>query len=76
MGGVDLEVTGVGGVAVAPDARGRGMARAVYGLTSKRDPVVLDARTGEDRETAPGASPYLVDEYVALAGDGLYLSVG
>ncbi|WP_153882826.1 PQQ-binding-like beta-propeller repeat protein [Streptomyces sp. CB01881] len=49
---------------------------AVYGLTQKREPVVLDARTGQDRETAPGATPYLVDEYVALAGDGLYLSAG
>ncbi|MEV0533235.1 GNAT family N-acetyltransferase [Kitasatospora sp. NPDC050463] len=31
VGGVDLEVMGVGGVAVAADARGRGLARTVVG---------------------------------------------
>lgn len=41
---------------------------AVYGLT-ENGPVVLDARTGADREVAPGAAPYLVNEYVGLADD-------
>lgn len=50
---------------------------AVYGFTQKRDPVVLDARTGQDREIAPGAAPCLVNEYAALTGDGgVYLSAG
>ncbi|MFG3049878.1 GNAT family N-acetyltransferase [Kitasatospora sp. NPDC048239] len=31
VGGLDTEVVGVGGVAVAPDLRGRGLARAVVG---------------------------------------------
>ncbi|MGV9263516.1 GNAT family N-acetyltransferase [Kitasatospora sp. NPDC003701] len=31
VGGVDVEAMGVGGVAVAPDARGRGLARTVVG---------------------------------------------
>ncbi|MDX3534534.1 GNAT family N-acetyltransferase [Streptomyces sp. MB09-01] len=35
IGGVDTEVMGVGGVAVAPDVRGRGLARAV--LTAALD---------------------------------------
>lgn len=41
---------------------------AVYGLT-ENGPVVLDARTGEDLEVAPGAAPYLVNEYVGIADD-------
>ncbi|MDN3243457.1 hypothetical protein [Glycomyces tritici] len=41
---------------------------AVYGLT-ENGPVVLDARTGADLEVAPGAAPYLVNEYVGIAAD-------
>jgi hypothetical protein len=41
---------------------------AVYGLTDN-GPVVLDGRTGEDLEIAPGAAPYLVNEYVGIADD-------
>jgi hypothetical protein len=29
--------------------------------------LILDARTGEDRETAPGAAPYLINGYVGIA---------
>ncbi|MEV5754857.1 PQQ-binding-like beta-propeller repeat protein [Actinoallomurus sp. NPDC052308] len=35
---------------------------AVYGTTAN-GPVVLDARTGRDRETSPGAAPDLVGPY-------------
>jgi outer membrane protein assembly factor BamB len=42
---------------------------AVYGTTTN-GPVVLDARTGADREAAPGAAPYAVDGYVGIAVDG------
>ncbi len=39
---------------------------AVYGRTAN-GPVVLDAHTGADRETAPGVAPWLVNQYVAVA---------
>lgn len=39
---------------------------AVYGRTAN-GPVILDARTGEDRETAPGLTPWLVNEHAAVA---------
>lgn len=39
---------------------------AVYGSTPN-GPVVLDGRTGADRETKPGASPWLVNEYFGVA---------
>ncbi|MDI2130579.1 PQQ-binding-like beta-propeller repeat protein [Yinghuangia seranimata] len=38
----------------------------VYGRT-ENGPVVLDARTGADRNTAPGVAPYAVNEYVGIA---------
>lgn len=41
---------------------------AVYGLT-ENGPVVVDARTGLDLEIAPGAAPYLVNEYIGIADD-------
>jgi outer membrane protein assembly factor BamB len=41
---------------------------AVYGTTAN-GPVVLDARTGQDRETAPGVAPVTVGAYGALVKD-------
>jgi hypothetical protein len=41
---------------------------AVYGST-ENGPVVLDALTGEDAETAPGIAPWVINEYVGLAED-------
>jgi outer membrane protein assembly factor BamB len=38
---------------------------AVYGTTAN-GPVVIDARTGRDRETSPGAAPSLVGPYGAI----------
>ncbi|GAA2215055.1 hypothetical protein GCM10009850_105220 [Nonomuraea monospora] len=48
---------------------------ALYGTTAN-GPLVLDARTGEDRETAPGAAPDIVTPYgglVKAAGGGSWL---
>jgi hypothetical protein len=42
---------------------------AVYATTGN-GPVVLDARTGADRNVDPGIAPVLVDDYVGLARDG------
>lgn len=39
---------------------------AVYGRTSN-GPLVLDARTGADREVSAGAAPIIVNEYVGIA---------
>lgn len=39
---------------------------AVYG-TTVNGPVVLDARTGTDRDRNPGAAPVLVNAYLAVA---------
>ncbi|MET8253135.1 hypothetical protein [Micromonospora sp. NPDC005197] len=39
---------------------------AVYGRTAN-GPVIVDSRTGEDRETAPGLTPWLVNEHAAVA---------
>ncbi|SDL20824.1 hypothetical protein SAMN05216298_3062 [Glycomyces sambucus] len=41
---------------------------AVYG-NAENGPVVLDALTGADAETAPGIAPWVVDEYVGIAQD-------
>lgn len=41
---------------------------AVYGYTDN-GPVVLDARTGKDRQPAPGAAPYVVDGSVGIGLD-------
>lgn len=41
---------------------------AVYGSTVN-GPLVLDARTGADRDRAPGAAPVLVDPYLAVAAE-------
>ncbi|SQD96917.1 conserved hypothetical protein [Parafrankia sp. Ea1.12] len=41
---------------------------AVYG-TTRSGPVILDARTGKDRATAPGAAPFIVNGNVGLALD-------
>ncbi|SDE15772.1 hypothetical protein [Glycomyces harbinensis] len=41
---------------------------AVYG-TTENGPVVLDALTGEDAETAPGIAPWVLNEYVGIAQD-------
>ncbi|MFE5794246.1 PQQ-binding-like beta-propeller repeat protein [Streptomyces sp. NPDC056503] len=53
---------------------------AVYGrlLEDGRpgDPVVLDGRTGRDRELDPGAAPLVVNEYAALTSQGLYTTSG
>ncbi|MFJ4096730.1 hypothetical protein ACIPYS_34630 [Kitasatospora sp. NPDC089913] len=48
---------------------------AVYG-TAHNGPVVLDARTGLDRELTPGTAPNQISEYAALSGDTFYLSAG
>ncbi|MEU1806716.1 hypothetical protein [Streptomyces sp. NPDC019937] len=37
----------------------------LYGVT-KNGPVVMDARTGQDKEAAPGIAPYVSDGYVGL----------
>jgi outer membrane protein assembly factor BamB len=39
---------------------------AIYG-TTENGPLVLDARTGADREISAGVAPYLVNEYVGIA---------
>jgi outer membrane protein assembly factor BamB len=39
---------------------------AVYG-TTENGPVVLDARTGADRNNTPGIAPVLVNEYAGIA---------
>ncbi|MBW4721415.1 outer membrane protein assembly factor BamB family protein [Saccharothrix obliqua] len=39
---------------------------AVYGALDRRGPVVLDAVTGADRDTAPGATPTMVNEHGAV----------
>ncbi|MBT8225563.1 MAG: hypothetical protein HKP61_19500 [Dactylosporangium sp.] len=39
---------------------------AVYGTTKTNGPVVLDAKTGADRETDPGLAPFAVNEYVGI----------
>jgi hypothetical protein len=41
---------------------------AVYGTTPS-GPVVLDARTGRDRDDSPGIAPVLVDPYVGIAAN-------
>ncbi|GAA4807683.1 hypothetical protein GCM10023200_51650 [Actinomycetospora chlora] len=41
---------------------------AVYG-TTVNGPVVLDARTGADRDTRPGAAPVLVNAYLGLGAE-------
>jgi hypothetical protein len=41
---------------------------AVYG-TTVNGPVVLDARTGADRDSRPGAAPVLVDAYLGLGAE-------
>jgi hypothetical protein len=44
---------------------------AVYG-TTVNGPVVVDARTGEDRNPVPGAAPVIVDAYLGVGtGSGL-----
>ncbi|MCX4985829.1 hypothetical protein [Streptomyces sp. NBC_00572] len=40
----------------------------VYGMTLQDAPITLDARTGRDLTTAPGAAPRLVNQYGAVAG--------
>jgi hypothetical protein len=41
---------------------------ALYG-TTENGPVVLDAATGEDRETDPGLAPHWVSEYAGIGLD-------
>lgn len=41
---------------------------AVYG-TTVNGPLVLDARTGADRDTRPGAAPVLVNAYLGLGAE-------
>ena len=43
---------------------------AVYG-TTVNGPVVLDARTGADRDTRPGAAPVLVNAYLGLGAEAV-----
>ncbi|MFC5664227.1 PQQ-binding-like beta-propeller repeat protein [Kitasatospora misakiensis] len=63
------------GARVAPSLTGAWHG-AVYGRTQKGKAVVLDARTGNDRELAPGAAPDQINEYAALVEDDVYLSAG
>ncbi|MEU6232330.1 GNAT family N-acetyltransferase [Kitasatospora sp. NPDC047058] len=60
VGGVDLDAVGVGGVAVAPDVRGRGLARAVVGA------AVAHARTLGPRYALLFCRPPLVALYRRL----------
>jgi hypothetical protein len=41
---------------------------AVYGTTSN-GPVVLDGRTGRDRQETPGIAPLVADAYAGIAVD-------
>jgi hypothetical protein len=45
---------------------------AIYGR-AKESPVVLDLKTGADKETSPGVLPLAVNDYIAVAdsGDGV-----
>ncbi|MFD0275177.1 PQQ-binding-like beta-propeller repeat protein [Kitasatospora sp. NPDC127111] len=63
------------GARVAPSVTGAWHG-AVYGRTQRGKDVVLDARTGQDRELAPGAAPDQVNEYAALVEGRVYLSAG
>ncbi|MFJ4794923.1 outer membrane protein assembly factor BamB family protein [Kitasatospora purpeofusca] len=63
------------GERVAPDVTAAWHG-AVYGRTQRGQDVVLDARTGQDRELSPGVAPYLVSEYAAVAKGNLYVSAG
>jgi hypothetical protein len=58
---------------VAP-ALGTAWHGAVYG-TTVNGPVVLDARTGADRDTAPGAAPVLVNAYLGIAPEASGVAV-
>ncbi|MET9606540.1 PQQ-binding-like beta-propeller repeat protein [Streptomyces sp. NPDC006512] len=53
---------------------------AVYGRVVRdgrpADPIVLDARTGKDRESQPGAAPFQVNEYAAFTAQGVYETAG
>ncbi|MEU9083965.1 hypothetical protein [Streptomyces sp. NPDC048357] len=53
---------------------------AVYGQLLRDgqpgDPIVLDGKTGKDRELDLGAVPLLVNEYAALTSQGLYTTAG
>ncbi|GAA2833467.1 GNAT family N-acetyltransferase [Kitasatospora sp. CM 4170] len=60
VGGVDLAAVGVGGVAVAPDIRGRGLARTVVGA------AVAHARTLGPRYALLFCRPPLVALYRRL----------
>ena len=40
----------------------------IYGSTAN-GPVILDARTGQDKVTSPGADPSIVDAYVGIEVD-------
>lgn len=70
-----IQFTAGAGERVAPDVTAAWHG-AVYGLTRRGEDVVLDARTGQDRELSPGAAPYLVSEYAAVAKGNLYVSAG
>ncbi|MFJ8434950.1 PQQ-binding-like beta-propeller repeat protein [Kitasatospora sp. NPDC094019] len=63
------------GVRLAPTVTGAWHG-VVYGRTQKGEAVVLDARTGQDRELAPGAAPDQINEYAALVENSVYLSAG
>lgn len=42
---------------------------ALYGTTQGRQPIVLDARTGKDRSTEVGATPFWVSKYAGIGVD-------
>ncbi|WP_217166702.1 PQQ-binding-like beta-propeller repeat protein [Streptomyces sp. AC512_CC834] len=51
----------------------------VYGVVQREnrqpEPIVLDGRTGTDRERSPGAAPRLVNAYVGLDDEGASVMV-
>ncbi|OXM72515.1 MULTISPECIES: PQQ-binding-like beta-propeller repeat protein [Amycolatopsis] len=54
---------------VAPGSVTTAWHGAVYGTTEGGQPIVLDAATGRDRSTEPGAVPVLVSRYAGIGVD-------
>jgi outer membrane protein assembly factor BamB len=81
--GTELWAIGKGGQRLVPHLTGAWHG-AVYGWVDGPKPVVLDARTGADRETNPGTSPSVVNVSMAIgpwpgtpnAGSAIYPVLG
>ncbi|MFF9351554.1 PQQ-binding-like beta-propeller repeat protein [Streptomyces sp. NPDC014734] len=65
-----------------PDDSGRVVPRvtgfwhgAVYGSVND-EPIVLDGRTGKDRQTSAGAAPYEIDRYGGVEGSVFHPAAG